>query len=241
MTSQNLARKWLAYVVPFHELAYSMEWYVSVAYSIEWSWKRSHPVNPVFVFQLWPTRLPTRHRVKPTQVQWMRILLPTSGLLFVVKASLTFKTCLRWCPSMGEPLLVYHLHRTSVQGECWHVIEHFNVVFMTCPIKCFKVDFPPQQKKNCRVLPENGALMFQVHVKFYHGHCDQLQTSLMTGEKHPWNVRRWAEVKCTRIRHQSRELQVSYLVKGSKIKMPYFSWVFVCRRSFFFRCFLGEV
>lgn len=65
MTSQNLARKWLAYVVPFHELAYSMEWYVSVAYSIEWSRKRSHPVNPVFIFQLWPTRLPTRHRVNP--------------------------------------------------------------------------------------------------------------------------------------------------------------------------------
>ena len=33
------------------------------------------------------------------------------------RASLTFKTCLRWCPSRGESLLVYHLHRNSVHTE----------------------------------------------------------------------------------------------------------------------------
>lgn len=72
----------------------------------------------------------------------------------------------------------------SFVGVSWFLVSyHWNCFYLliVCPIKCFKVDFPPPGPP--KKTEGNGTLVFQVHVNFYHVYRDRTQTSLMTGEK----------------------------------------------------------
>lgn len=84
----------------------------------------------------------------------------------------------------------------SFVGVSWFLVSyHWNCFYLliVCPIKCFKVDFPPRapQKK----LKGMARSCFKSMLIFTMFIAIERKPHWWQGKKHPWNVRRWAEVK----------------------------------------------